>query len=133
MALGDEMVGGNDKGDDDDMASDDLLKEVDELSAALESQDKLLRRAARDRKEVRDKVVSLEKELETARASLVVVTDETECDACVIYMSTITTLQSKYSSVLDEHDELKSRSSLLGACQSCPGLQSELVEKKLLG
>lgn len=92
MALGDETVGSNDKGDGDDMASDDLLKEVDELSVALESQDKLLRRAARDRKEVKDKVVTLEKELETARASLVVVTDETECDAYAVYMSTITTL-----------------------------------------
>ena len=38
-------------------------------------------------------------------------------------------LQSKYVALLDENDELKSRSSLLGACKSCLGLQSELAEK----
>ena len=31
--------------------------------------------------------------------------------------------------MLDENDELKSRSSLLGACKSCSGLQSKLAEK----
>ena len=41
----------------------------------------------------------------------------------------LTDLQSKYVVSLDENDELKSRSGLLGACKSCSGLQSELVEK----
>jgi hypothetical protein len=31
--------------------------------------------------------------------------------------------------LLDENDELKARSSELGACKSCSGLQSELAEK----
>jgi hypothetical protein len=31
--------------------------------------------------------------------------------------------------LLDENDELKSRSGLLGACKSCSGLQSELAKK----
>jgi hypothetical protein len=31
--------------------------------------------------------------------------------------------------LLDECDELRSRSSLLGVCQTCPSLQIELVEK----
>jgi hypothetical protein len=44
-------------------------------------------------------------------------------------MSNLTDLQSKYVALLDENDELKSRSSLLGACKSCSGLQSELAEK----
>jgi hypothetical protein len=44
-------------------------------------------------------------------------------------MSNLTDLQSKYVAFLDENDELKSRSSLLGVCKSCSGLQSELVEK----
>jgi hypothetical protein len=36
----------------------------------------------------------------------------------------------RYShSLLDENDELKSRSSLLGACKSFSGLQSELAGK----
>jgi hypothetical protein len=44
-------------------------------------------------------------------------------------MSNLTDLQSKYVALLNENDELKSRSSLLGACKSCSGLQSELAEK----
>jgi hypothetical protein len=34
-----------------------------------------------------------------------------------------------YVALLDENDELKSRSGLLGAYKSCSSLQSELVEK----
>ena len=57
------------------------------------------------------------------------VTEETECDTCAIHMSSLVTLQNKYGTLLDEHDELKARSVLLGACKSCSGLQSELAEK----
>ena len=58
-----------------------------------------------------------------------VVSDEVECDECAVHMSSLTSLQSKYVALLDENDGLKSRSRLLGACKSCSGLQSELVEK----
>jgi hypothetical protein len=44
-------------------------------------------------------------------------------------MSNITTLETKYATLLDEHDKLRSRSSLLGSCIVCPGLQIELTEK----
>jgi hypothetical protein len=57
------------------------------------------------------------------------VSDKTECDECALHMSNITTLQTKYSTLLDERDELRSRSILLGACTVCPGLQSELAER----
>jgi hypothetical protein len=46
-------------------------------------------------------------------------------------MSNLTDLQSKYVALLDENDKLKFRSGLLGACKSCAGLQSELVEKNV--
>jgi hypothetical protein len=69
------------------------------------------------------------KELEEAKKVVVVVLDEVECDECDVHMSNLTDLQSKYVVLLDENDELKSRSGLLGACKSCSGLQSELVEK----
>ena len=69
------------------------------------------------------------KELETVKKCVVVVSGEVECDECAIHMSSLASLQSKYASLLDENDELKSRSSLLGACKSCSGLQSELAEK----
>jgi hypothetical protein len=42
--------------------------------------------------------------------------DEIECDGCALHMSNIATLQTKYATLLDERDELQSRSSLLGAC-----------------
>jgi hypothetical protein len=45
------------------------------------------------------------RELEFARAS-VVVSDETECDECVVHMSNITTMQTKYATLLDECEEL---------------------------
>ena len=68
------------------------------------------------------------KELESARVS-VVVSNETECDECTLHMSSITTLQTKYATLLDERDELRSRSSLLDACTVCPSLQTELAER----
>lgn len=135
MALGEDAVGtSNDKDIGDDTTSevlpfaDDLAAEVEELTAALASQDKLLRQAARDRREFRSKYESTLRELESARAS-VVVSDETECDECALHMSNITTLQTKYATLLDERDELRSRSSLLGVCTVCPGLQTELAER----
>jgi hypothetical protein len=75
-----------------------------------------------------DPSTSTLRELESARAS-VEVSVETECDECALHMSNITTLQTKYSTLLDERDELRSRSILLGACTVCPGLQSELAER----
>jgi hypothetical protein len=44
-------------------------------------------------------------------------------------MSNITTLQTKYATLLDECDELRSISSLLGACTTCHALQTELAER----
>jgi hypothetical protein len=41
---------------------------------------------------------------------------------CALHMLNITTLQTKYTTMLDEHDELRYKSSLLGACNACPGL-----------
>eukprot|EP00267_Zea_mays_P043388 XP_020395469.1 uncharacterized protein LOC103629069 [Zea mays] len=135
MALGENAVGtSNDKDIGDDTTSevlpsaDDLAAEVEELTTALASQDKLLRQAARDRREFRSKYESTLRELESARAS-VVVSDETECDEYALHMSNITTLQTKYATLLDERDELRSRSSLLDACTVCPSLQTELAER----
>jgi hypothetical protein len=100
MALGEDAVGtGDDKdiGDDDTTSevlpsADDLAAEIEELNVALDSQDKLLRQAARGRREFRSKYERTLRKLESARA-LVVVSDETECDECALHMSNITTLQ----------------------------------------
>jgi hypothetical protein len=135
MALGEDAVDTSDDKDiGDDTTSevlpsaDDLTAEIEELNIALASQDKLLRQAARNMREFRSKYESTLRELESARAS-VEVSDETECDECALHMSNITTLQTKYSTLLDERDELRSRSILLGACTIFPSLQYELAER----
>jgi hypothetical protein len=136
MALGEDAVGTSDDKDIiDDTTSevlpfaDDLATEIEDLNAALASQDKLHRQAARERREFRSKYESTLRELESARAS-VEVSDETECDECALHMLNITTLHTKYSTLLVERDELRSRSILLGVCTVCPGLQSELAERE---
>jgi hypothetical protein len=101
---------------------------VDELIVALPSQDKLLRLVARERKVYKSKYESMHMELESAKA-FVMVFDEIECDECALHMSNMTTLHTKYATLLDECDELQSRSSLLGASKTCLGLQTDLVEK----
>jgi hypothetical protein len=88
----------------------------------------LLRLASHERKEYKCKYETTLRELESARAS-VVVFNETECDECTLHMLNITTLQTKYATLLDDYDELQSRSILLGACKTCVGFQTELVEK----
>jgi hypothetical protein len=108
---------------------DNLVAELDIMTDTLMSQDKLLKCAARERKEFKDKLGIMLKELEEAKKLVVVVLDEVECDECAVHMSNLTDLQSKYVALLDENDELKSRSGLLGACKFCSGLQSELIEK----
>jgi len=105
-----------------------LIAKLETMNDTLFSQDKLLKRAARERKEFKDKLEIALKELEQAKKHAIVVSDEVECDECAIHMSNLTNLQSKYVALLDENDELKSRPSLLGACKSYSGLQSKLAK-----
>jgi predicted RND superfamily exporter protein len=100
---------------------DYLVDELETKNYTLFSQDKLLKRVARERKEFKDKLEIALKELEEAKKHIVVVSDEVECDKCAIHMSNLTNLQSKYVALLDENNELKSRSGLLGVCKSCSG------------
>jgi hypothetical protein len=127
MALSDDTVGGDGKDINDDSTSkvshsaDDLVAKVEEMNVALVNQDKLLRLSTHERNESKSKYESTLRELESTRA-LVVVSDETECDGCALHMSNITTLQTKYATLLDECDEFQYRSSLLGACHTFPSL-----------
>jgi hypothetical protein len=99
------------------------------MTDTLMSQDKLLKRAACERKKFKDKLEVVEKELKEAKKLVILVSDEVKCDECAIHMTNFSKLQSKYVVLLDENIELKARSSLLGACKSCLGLQSDLIEK----
>eukprot|EP00267_Zea_mays_P054411 XP_020407646.1 uncharacterized protein LOC109945719 [Zea mays] len=88
MALGEDAVGTSDDKDIiDDTTSevlpfaDDLATEIEDLNAALASQDKLHRQAARERREFRSKYESTLRELESARASVESELAERERDA----------------------------------------------------
>jgi hypothetical protein len=61
------------------------------------------------------------------------VTNEPECTDCSTFLGELTVLKDKYASKIEELDvlrveldEMKSRSSLLGACTSCPVLHEKL-------
>jgi hypothetical protein len=112
------------------LSVDALIAELDIMIDTLMSQDKLLKCATHERKEFKDKLEVVEKELEEAKKLVVYVSDEVECDECAIHMTNFSELQSNYAVLLDVNDVLKAMSSLLGACKSCSGLQSELAEKK---
>ena len=99
-------------------STDELTDKVDALSAALISHDKLLKHAAHNRKEYKEKLEVVLKELEFAK-SFVIVFEESECDACAVHMSNLATLQTKYASLLDELNEVKARPVMLGACKCC--------------
>jgi hypothetical protein len=137
MALSEDTLGNNDKDISNNSTSEvslsvnDLTTKVDELTTTLASQDMLLRLASRERREYKCKYKTTLRELECPRASMVVF-DETECDKCALHMSNIITLQIKYATLLDECDELQSRSSLLGAFQTCLGLQTKLAKKNTM-
>ena len=51
---------------------------------------------------------------------------------CHTFKSNLTSLQSKFATVVCELEEIKSRPVLLGACKLCPTLRSELDEKNAL-
>jgi hypothetical protein len=108
---------------------DALIAKLAIMTDTLVCQDKLLKRVARKRKELKDKLEITQKELEEAKKLAAVVSDEVECDECAVHMSNLNYLQTKYVDLLDENDELKSRCSLLGVCKSCSSLQSKLAEK----
>jgi hypothetical protein len=111
MALGDEVVGSDGQNISDGSASevshsvDDLATVIEESNTTLANQYKLLRLAAHERNYFKFKYGSTLRELEPARA-LVVVSNETECDGYALHMLNITTLETKYATLIDEHDEL---------------------------
>jgi hypothetical protein len=55
--------------------------------------------------------------------------DDTKFDECDLHISNIITLQTKYATLLDEGDELRSKSSMLSACQTCTSLRTKQAEK----
>jgi hypothetical protein len=123
-----------------------LIAENAWLNDLLDNRDDVLRKTNKEKREYRsllgeakEKVVELECLLVDARAqidslkSAPVVTNEPECTDCSTFLGELTVLKEKYASTVEELDvlmveldEMKSRSSLLGACTSCPILHEKL-------
>jgi hypothetical protein len=119
-----------------------FIAENARLNDFLDNRDDVLRRTNKEKREYRsllgegkEKVVELEFLLVDARAqidslkSAPVVTNEPECTDCSSFLGELTVLKEKYASKVEELDvlrveldEMKSRTSLLGACTSCPDL-----------
>lgn len=91
------------------------------------------------------KVAELEIELASARAEVValkdapIVSDEPDCSVCDVHLADLVALKEKHMTCLDDLEgarieiaELKSRSSLLGACTSCPALHAQLLESRTM-
>jgi hypothetical protein len=123
-----------------------LIAENARLNDLLDNRDYVLRITNKEKREYRslleeakEKVVGLESLLDDAWAqidslkSAPVVTNEPECTDCSTFLGELTVLKEKYASRVEEVDvlrveldEMKSWSSLLGACTSCPVLHEKL-------
>ena len=115
-----------------DMTPAELAAEVLRLNDVLENQDRVLRECNRDRKSYKSQLADAKAEIDRLH-NVVTVTDEKECDECVSHMSDVVTLRFKCAGLCDELDavrkeleEVNARSDLLGACKTCPTLQSSL-------
>jgi hypothetical protein len=137
--------------DSDDEVRDELpflRPENERLGLLLDNRDDLLREAKKMRKELRasledarTRVAELKThnldaklEIDSLKASLVV-SDDVECVDCSIFLADLALFKEKHASKCEELDvlrvevaELKSRSALLGACTSCPGLHAKIDE-----
>jgi chromosome segregation ATPase len=124
-----------------------LRQENERLVLLLDNRDDMLREAKKMRKELRTsledaktRVAELETqnldaklEIDSLKASLV--SDEAECADCPIFLANLAMFKENHASKCEELDvlrvevaELKSRSTLLGACTSCPVLHKKIDE-----
>lgn len=108
---------------------DQLSIQVDTLNDALVSQDRLLKKAVRELKDLRPKYESASAELALLRSR----PDVEECDSCLIVMAELAELRNVHAQVASRLEsaekkllEEASRSILLGACINCPLLAKDV-------
>jgi hypothetical protein len=125
-----------------------LRQENERLSLLLDNRDDMLREANKMRKELTasledatTRVAELETqnldaklEIDSLKASPVV-SDDVDCANCSIFLADLALFKERHASKCEELDvvrvevaELKSRSTLLGACTSCPVLHEKIDE-----
>jgi hypothetical protein len=123
-----------------------LIAENARLKDFLDNHDDVLRKTNKEKREymsllgeAKEKVVELKSLLDDARSQInslrtsPVVTNEPQCNDCSTFLGELTVLKDKYASKVEglnvfrvELHEMKSRPSLLGACNSCPVLHEKL-------
>ncbi|XP_066361067.1 uncharacterized protein [Miscanthus floridulus] len=126
MALeGDASTDSNDETSDDEVDTS-AEQRIANLTKIVHKQNKVLAKLKTDY----DKTCA---ELATLKNAASNPAEPDECEECSIHMISLSKLQTKYSSIVDDRDklyaelnELRSRSNLLGTCVSCPLLKVDL-------
>jgi len=126
MALeGDASTDSNDETSDDEVDTS-AEQRIANLTKIVHKQNKVLAKLKTDY----DKTYA---ELATLKNAASNPAEPDECEECSIHMISLSKLQTKYSSIVDDRDklyaelnELRSRSNLLGTCVSCPLLKVDL-------
>jgi len=127
MALDDDEASDRSDNSSDNEVQNSVEEEIKELTKIVDKQNKILAKL----KAEYDRVNSELKVLKDATPA------EVECEECSVHMVSLSELQSKHASIVDnfenakiELEKLHSGSTLLGACVSCPTLQYELNNAK---
>ncbi|XP_066311656.1 uncharacterized protein [Miscanthus floridulus] len=126
MALeGDASTDSNDETSDDEVDTS-AEQRIADLTKIVHKQNKVLAKLKTDY----DKTCA---ELATLKNAASNPAEPDECEECSIHMISLSKLQTKYASIVDDRDklyaelnELRSRSNLLGTCVSCPLLKVDL-------
>ncbi|XP_066347941.1 uncharacterized protein [Miscanthus floridulus] len=126
MALeGDASTDSNDETSDDEVDTS-AEQRIANLTKIVHKQNKVLAKLKTDY----DKTCA---ELATLKNAASNPAEPDECEECSIHMISLSKLQTKYSSIVDDRDklyaelnELRSWSNLLGTCVSCPLLKVDL-------
>lgn len=86
----DDHISGDDSHSKVQLSADELAAKLDTCNTTLLSQDKLLKHVVCEQNEYKAMLESALKDLEFSR--LLIVTNEIECDSCVVHMSNFSTL-----------------------------------------
>ncbi|GJN07541.1 hypothetical protein PR202_ga25381 [Eleusine coracana subsp. coracana] len=117
---------------------DEISSELDYVCDVLLMQDNKLHNAIPESREFKSKLESVEYEITLLRSKLARDDIIVECECCQVVMNDLSQRESVHAQVasqlesaLKELDEFKARPTLLGACQNCPKLASELEAQTL--